>query len=60
MSYIERLENHIIDMYKNNRIEAAEFTSIKDLINNIKGCIYDNKVLIDKLKTALESLLELN
>lgn len=59
MSYIERLENHIIDMYKNNRIELAEFNSIKDFIDNIKRCIYNDNRVIDMLKTTIENLLEL-
>lgn len=59
MSYIERLENHIIDMYKNNRIELAEFNSIKDFIDNIKRCIYNDNMQIDMLKSAIEHLLDI-
>ena len=59
MSYIERLENHIIDMYKNNRIELAEFNSIKDFIDNIKRCIYNDNMQIDMLKSAIENLLDI-
>lgn len=59
MSYIERLENHIIDMYKNNRIELAEFNAIKEFINSIKRCIYNDNMRIDMLQTAIEHLLEI-
>ena len=58
MSYIERIENHIIEMYKNNRIENEEFNEIKNLIDNVKRCIYNDNRLIDMLKTTIENLCE--
>ena len=59
MSYIERLENHIIEMYKNGRIEIAEFNSIKDIIDNLKRCISNDNMRIDMLKSAIENLLDI-
>lgn len=59
MSYIERLENHIIDMYKNGRIELAEFNAIKDFIDDIRRCKYNDNMEIDRLKSAIEHLLDI-
>lgn len=59
-SYLERLQNHLVDMYKNGRLELQEFNSLMDFIYKINERIVTQSVSIELMKSALEKMLDLD
>lgn len=59
-SYLERLQNHLVDMYKNGRLELQEFNSLMDFIYRINEKIVTQSVSIELMKSALEKMLDLD
>ena len=59
MYSLDRLENHIIEMYKNGRIEISEFNSLKGLIDDLRYDMSEKSFQIDTLKSAIENLLDI-
>lgn len=53
MYNIERIQNHIIDMYKRGIIEISEFNSLLDIINEAYRNYSDLVLENDMLKRAL-------
>lgn len=60
MYNIERIQNHIIDMYKRGIIEISEFNALLDIINEAYRNYSDLVLENDMLKRAIANAFAIN